>query len=512
MSMPSDQDQPAELTGGESRPDSSDSESKEPNFSEPSAAGPPARERLGLVKLAWLIIFGVIVFEVFSPQPVPVDPEKHPATQAEHSLLELMGRYVVGAANSLPGANKAELYEQLVSQFPRETSPLVVNLRLATLAGELVGPDEALQRLQQLPEQVAEENPTADTRLLEARTTLERLYADYAAGEWAAPQVDDNRRETLVTALGWNGQLALAPAAGPDAALRSEVLAAAQRTLVKIGVAGFVLLGVGVTSLAGIALFGGLAAYGQLASRLGPGRTHGGIYAETFAFWLLYFATAGIIWSLVGPKMHQLVASGVVGGIGLLWIFWPVVRGLPWKLVRQEIGLHTGRGWWRELLWGPVCYICTLPLFVVGVILMLALTWLIQQVNAVRGVEDAMPMHPVSEYISGGSPLIVVGVFLLACLVAPVTEEIFFRGMLYRSLRDMGRPVRLGASILTSALLSSFVFAVIHPYGYMTFPALMALAIGFALMREWRGSLITPITAHALHNGTLITIALLFFS
>jgi len=35
-----------------------------------------------------------------------------------------------------------------------------------------------------------------------------------------------------------------------------------------------------------------------------------------------------------------------------------------------------------------------------------------------------------------------------------------------------------------------------------------ALGTVFAIMREWRGSLIAPITAHMLHNGT-VTVLLL---
>ncbi len=45
--------------------------------------------------------------------------------------------------------------------------------------------------------------------------------------------------------------------------------------------------------------------------------------------------------------------------------------------------------------------------------------------------------------------------------------------------------------------------------GVEAVPALMSLAIVFAFIREWRGSIVASATAHALHNGTLVT-ALLF--
>jgi membrane protease YdiL (CAAX protease family) len=38
---------------------------------------------------------------------------------------------------------------------------------------------------------------------------------------------------------------------------------------------------------------------------------------------------------------------------------------------------------------------------------------------------------------------------------------------------------------------------------------LMSLGIGFGLLRMWRGSLIAPMIAHGLHNGTLLAIVLI---
>jgi membrane protease YdiL (CAAX protease family) len=40
----------------------------------------------------------------------------------------------------------------------------------------------------------------------------------------------------------------------------------------------------------------------------------------------------------------------------------------------------------------------------------------------------------------------------------------------------------------------------------------MALGFNFALMRIWRGSLIAPMVAHALHNTVLVTMLLLILS
>ena len=73
-----------------------------------------------------------------------------------------------------------------------------------------------------------------------------------------------------------------------------------------------------------------------------------------------------------------------------------------------------------------------------------------------------------------------------------------FRGALYHNLRS-----RWG--IVGSGFISGLIFATIHPQGLLAIPALTAMGFGFALIREWRGTLIASMTAHSLHNGILIT-------
>jgi membrane protease YdiL (CAAX protease family) len=56
------------------------------------------------------------------------------------------------------------------------------------------------------------------------------------------------------------------------------------------------------------------------------------------------------------------------------------------------------------------------------------------------------------------------------------------------------------------------VFAVIHPQGIALVPPLMTLGAVFAMIREWRGSLIGPVAAHAIHNGFLMTMLAVLLS
>ena len=38
----------------------------------------------------------------------------------------------------------------------------------------------------------------------------------------------------------------------------------------------------------------------------------------------------------------------------------------------------------------------------------------------------------------------------------------------------------------------------------MAIPALTMMGVGFSCIREWRDSLIAPVTAHAINNGLLV--------
>jgi membrane protease YdiL (CAAX protease family) len=84
-----------------------------------------------------------------------------------------------------------------------------------------------------------------------------------------------------------------------------------------------------------------------------------------------------------------------------------------------------------------------------------------------------------------------------------------FRGVLYRHLREASRGWRVGLSVLFSATVVSFIFAVIHPQGLVAVPLLMALAYAFTAVREWRGTLIPGMVAHGITNGVTMTLLLL---
>ncbi|MFO0926344.1 MAG: CPBP family intramembrane glutamic endopeptidase [Gemmataceae bacterium] len=125
------------------------------------------------------------------------------------------------------------------------------------------------------------------------------------------------------------------------------------------------------------------------------------------------------------------------------------------------------------------------------------------------GVTPATPTHPIVGVALTADWRVWLQVFVVAAIVAPVVEETFFRGALYRHLRDATAGLPRWQSVTVAVAASGFVFAVIHPQGWLGVPVLMALAAAFALARDWRGSVVAPILAHAINNGATTFLLLL---
>ena len=95
-----------------------------------------------------------------------------------------------------------------------------------------------------------------------------------------------------------------------------------------------------------------------------------------------------------------------------------------------------------------------------------------------------------------------LAVILMAVIVAPVAEEIIFRGYFYGVIRKFsGR--------IPAILISSLLFAAIHVH-LPSAPGLFILAITLCLLYERTGSLWGNITMHAAFNASTIVVLILW--
>lgn len=92
-------------------------------------------------------------------------------------------------------------------------------------------------------------------------------------------------------------------------------------------------------------------------------------------------------------------------------------------------------------------------------------------------------------------PSILVNGFA-AVVLAPFTEEIFFRGFLYGAIRARVGPV-------PAALISSVIFALVHGYTFAGFVHVFGFGLIFAWIYQRTGSLLPGMVAHGLLNLVL---------
>jgi membrane protease YdiL (CAAX protease family) len=105
--------------------------------------------------------------------------------------------------------------------------------------------------------------------------------------------------------------------------------------------------------------------------------------------------------------------------------------------------------------------------------------------------------QPIAElFATTHSTTLLVLLSLFALVVAPVFEEVFFRGFAYPALKQRWGTARALAAV-------SAVFALSHLHG-PSFVPLFGLALGLGLAYELTGSLLTPITMHAVFNTVMV--------
>lgn len=175
--------------------------------------------------------------------------------------------------------------------------------------------------------------------------------------------------------------------------------------------------------------------------------------------------------------------------------------------------LRRRRSWsWRLL--GPVRpasrFIWTgIGVGISGVVLVVFVLTVLDQILGPLDV----PTQEALEQASQGGLATVLGI-VVAVLIAPVLEELIFRGVLFQTLRH-----RLG--LWPGMVLSGLVFGFIHlefilsatgeyrPAGFVPIAGLTILGVWFAGAFHRSGSLVTPIVGHAAFNGTVIALSFL---
>ena len=174
--------------------------------------------------------------------------------------------------------------------------------------------------------------------------------------------------------------------------------------------------------------------------------------------------------------LATLVQAVVLVGTAVLFASF-VTRPRPWHFGLRRTPLRTGLGWAAA---GIVTFYVVAAIYSV-----IVPTDVEQGVTEDLGAED------------GTLGLIIAG--LMVMIVAPVAEELFFRGFFYKALRSR-------FSMVAAAMLDGLLFGLIH-YNFegsealLLLPPLALLGFVFCVVYEKTGSLFPVIGMHAFNNS-----------
>jgi uncharacterized protein len=208
--------------------------------------------------------------------------------------------------------------------------------------------------------------------------------------------------------------------------------------------------------------------------------------------WVILLLFAGGAAMLIGgATVARLLGLGE--GEGLISPLGAVLGSSIYLLLIAGVYLFAARraGWaalgFRQA--SLLDYLLVAPLFIVGMIL-LALT------NALVFVLTGTTENPQVDALSGGNPLTLnqlIFLLFLVAVLAPIAEELLFRGMIYPLLR---RRLPAVAAIALNALL----FALVHFIPPLV-PGLFIIGAILAYLRERSGSIWPCILYHFIQNS-----------
>lgn len=160
----------------------------------------------------------------------------------------------------------------------------------------------------------------------------------------------------------------------------------------------------------------------------------------------------------------------------------------PAIISRNDIGL---REWptWTDIGLAPIGYILSLPLAMLFSSIFSLFPWF--------DAEQAQDIG-FSKYLTGSDRIVA---FIALVVIAPIAEELIFRGWLYGKMRaKLTEKISNLASIIISTLLVSLLFGAIHGQ-WNVGVNVFALSLILCVLREITGTTYAGILVHMIKNG-----------
>lgn len=189
----------------------------------------------------------------------------------------------------------------------------------------------------------------------------------------------------------------------------------------------------------------------------------------------------GVPFKLIDPTVLNSILAAVVYGLSLA-----LVIGLPWlikryRTTRSELGLSRLPEWFDVLL-APAGFI----VYLIGSgLLIYTVTQLIPGFNVNQ--QQDLGFSNVSQRYE------LILAFLTLVIIAPLAEEMLFRGYLYGKLRK-------AVPLWVAMLVTSILFGVLHGQWNVGIDVFV-LSLVMCTLREMTGSIWAGVLLHMIKNG-----------
>lgn len=194
-------------------------------------------------------------------------------------------------------------------------------------------------------------------------------------------------------------------------------------------------------------------------------------------------------------SINQVVYTTVIAAISYI-VALIIVIGVPYVIWRRgtttkELGANDWPSW-MDVLLSPLAFVVYI---IASGLVMAAMTSLFPVIDLTQPQQ-----LPFSQSMLGTSWHYALA-FLTLVIIAPLAEELLFRGYLYGKIRKL-------APIWVAVLVSSLAFGVAHlwsgpdtPLQWAVMIDTFVLGIMLSLLREYTGAVWASVLVHAIKNG-----------
>ena len=196
----------------------------------------------------------------------------------------------------------------------------------------------------------------------------------------------------------------------------------------------------------------------------------------------------------VGTKNREITAADLIFNAGLQFFMVAVVTGMVVARIRPITWL--GLKWknWPWVFWIAPVTVLTMWTAFAGL-------YAIGYNDLIEGLGLQMVQETVDLFQTTQDMKVVILMSLTAVVLAPLCEEVVFRGYIYPTLKKFSGP-------WIAAIVSALFFSAAHG-SLATLAPLFIFGSALVFLYEWTGSIWAPISAHLLFNGATVVIQLL---